>query len=189
MPGCGAAMSGCDDLSISEREFDDARAEREGEETILPDETGGLETTQPLGKPSNRKISGAAFNLILEFEVSSEQLLHSQIPFDDLAWRHIGRDDRNLLRRRLRNECVAGRRFRRPAGRHDDRCTGDEHRRHERRSAADGALPFRVCRCALGCRHQGASRARDAALDRACRTIPSAYRRHQRRFPSARSCP
>ena len=59
-------------LTISEDELDQARAAREGMETVRPE--AGLETTQPLGNPSARKISDDAFDLIVEFEVSSQQV-------------------------------------------------------------------------------------------------------------------
>jgi GH24 family phage-related lysozyme (muramidase) len=66
-------MSADESLVLSEEELDEARAAREGMETVVGEESG-LETTQPLGAPSDRKISEGAFDLIVEFEVSSQKV-------------------------------------------------------------------------------------------------------------------
>lgn len=67
-------MSKDHNLTITEEELDQARAEREGEETAIEADMGDLETAQPGGTPSATAISGKAFDLIVEFEVSSEQV-------------------------------------------------------------------------------------------------------------------
>lgn len=63
-----------DDLTLTESELDEARAAREETVFPLPPEGAGVETTQPGGAASATPISGTAFDLIVEFEVSSEQL-------------------------------------------------------------------------------------------------------------------
>ncbi|CAA2105427.1 hypothetical protein MBUL_03187 [Methylobacterium bullatum] len=65
-------------LTITEEELEQARSEREGMETLEPYLEGpaddGTETAQPTGPASGRMISAAAFDLIVEFEVSNKAL-------------------------------------------------------------------------------------------------------------------
>jgi hypothetical protein len=64
-----------DDLTMSEAELEQVRSDREGYEWLhefLASE-GALETVQPGGPPSETPISGPAFDLIVEFEVTGEQ--------------------------------------------------------------------------------------------------------------------
>ena len=63
-----------DDLALTEGELDDARAAREETEVVEVPDRGGVETTQPGGSASATPISRTAFELIVEFEVSSEQV-------------------------------------------------------------------------------------------------------------------
>lgn len=71
-------MSDDTQFSITEDELDQARGEREGMETlqeyIEAPADDGRETTQPTGRSSRRTISDDAFDLIVEFEVSSQAL-------------------------------------------------------------------------------------------------------------------
>ncbi|CAO4147050.1 hypothetical protein LPLAFNJD_LOCUS2351 [Methylorubrum aminovorans] len=67
-------MSEDNNLAITEEELDQARAEREGTETLLEGFEAGVETAQPGGAASATAISKKAFDLIVEFEVSSEQV-------------------------------------------------------------------------------------------------------------------
>jgi hypothetical protein len=64
------------DLKFSEAELEQVREDREGLEWLRDfiDESGTAETTQPVGAPSTTPISTEAFDLIVEMEVSSEQL-------------------------------------------------------------------------------------------------------------------
>lgn len=63
------------DLSLTEDELEQVRSDREGLEWLHEFMTaeGALETVQPGGPPSATPISGEAFNLIVEFEVTGEQ--------------------------------------------------------------------------------------------------------------------
>jgi GH24 family phage-related lysozyme (muramidase) len=61
------------ELSLTDSELEAVRRDREGLEWLGEAERSALETVQPKGAPSNRMISDTAFNLIVEFEVSSEQ--------------------------------------------------------------------------------------------------------------------
>lgn len=63
-----------DDLTLTESELDAARAAREEMAFPVPPDEGGVETTQPGGAASATPISDTAFDLIVEFEVSSEQV-------------------------------------------------------------------------------------------------------------------
>lgn len=73
-------MSSLDDqsneVSVSEEALEAARSDREGQEWLLEDleAQGGLESAQITNPPSNTPISQKAFDLIVEFEVSSEQI-------------------------------------------------------------------------------------------------------------------
>lgn len=61
-------------IALNEDELEQARSYREGLEWLSDLERSGLETVQPGGAPSATPISTVAFDLIVEFEVSSEQL-------------------------------------------------------------------------------------------------------------------
>jgi GH24 family phage-related lysozyme (muramidase) len=61
------------DLSLTDSELEGVRSDREGFSWLTEAEHSALETVQPKGAPSKRPISDTAFNLIVEFEVSSEQ--------------------------------------------------------------------------------------------------------------------
>ena len=63
-----------DDLTMTESELEAARGAREEMEFPSLPEQGGVETTQPGGVASATPISSTAFDLIVEFEVSSEQV-------------------------------------------------------------------------------------------------------------------
>jgi GH24 family phage-related lysozyme (muramidase) len=65
-------MSDAVAYSLTEQELDDARSYREG--LAWFQEALSLETVQPTGQPSNTPISPTAFDLIVEFEVSNQQL-------------------------------------------------------------------------------------------------------------------
>jgi GH24 family phage-related lysozyme (muramidase) len=60
-------------LSLAEADLDQARADREGLAWFRDAQQAVLEGVQPGGPPSNTPISQRAFDLIVEFEVSSEQ--------------------------------------------------------------------------------------------------------------------
>jgi len=62
-------------LTLSETELEQVRSDREGLEWLheFLAEEGALETVQPGGAPSATPISGQAFDLIVEFEVTGEQ--------------------------------------------------------------------------------------------------------------------
>lgn len=62
------------DLVLSEDELEQARSDREGLKWLVETERSGLETAQPHTAPSATPISTTAFDLIVEFEVSSEQV-------------------------------------------------------------------------------------------------------------------
>ena len=63
------------DLTLSEAELEQVRSDREGlewlHELLVSEDV--LETVQPGGAPSATPISGEAFDLIVEFEVTGEQ--------------------------------------------------------------------------------------------------------------------
>jgi hypothetical protein len=80
--------------------IDQARAAREGMETVRGDESG-LETTQPLGAPSSRKFSDGAFDLIVEFEVSSQQV-YASIPGEFRSMKRLWPTVPGLRKRRER---------------------------------------------------------------------------------------
>ena len=63
------------DLTLNEAELEQVRSDREGLEWLheFLTEEGALETVQPGGAPSATPISGEAFDLIVEFEVTGEQ--------------------------------------------------------------------------------------------------------------------
>ena len=63
------------DLTLSEAELEQVRSDREGFEWLheLLTSENVLETVQPGGAPSATQISGEAFDLIVEFEVTGEQ--------------------------------------------------------------------------------------------------------------------
>lgn len=63
-----------DSDAISEDELDAARGDREGAEWLSELEASPLETVQPGGAGSRTPISATAFDLIVEFEVSSEAI-------------------------------------------------------------------------------------------------------------------
>ena len=62
------------DLTLSEAELEQVRSDREGLEWLheLLVSEDALETVQPGGAPSATPISGEAFDLIVEFEVTGE---------------------------------------------------------------------------------------------------------------------
>ncbi len=62
------------DLTLTDQELDAVRENREGLEWLTHIQDEGLETVQVNGPPSQRPISDAAFDLIVEFEVSSKQV-------------------------------------------------------------------------------------------------------------------
>lgn len=63
---------------LTEDELEQARSDREGLEWLAEVEGSGLETVQPGGAPSATPMSRDAFDLIVEFEVSSEQVYTSR---------------------------------------------------------------------------------------------------------------
>jgi len=60
------------ELELSPDELEAVRADREAQQWLS--EQRVLETAQPSGPPSTSKISDTAFNLIVEFEVSNQQI-------------------------------------------------------------------------------------------------------------------
>jgi hypothetical protein len=62
------------DITLSEAELEQVRSDREGLEWLREFDAseGALETVQPGGEPSATPISGQAFDLIVEFEVTGE---------------------------------------------------------------------------------------------------------------------
>jgi GH24 family phage-related lysozyme (muramidase) len=64
------------EIAVSEEALEAARSDREGLEWLLQDleAQGGLESAQITNPPSKTPISQKAFDLIVEFEVSSEQV-------------------------------------------------------------------------------------------------------------------
>lgn len=60
-------------LTLGADELEAVRENREGLEWLADAERNALETVQPVGPSSSRPISDTAFDLIVEFEVSSEQ--------------------------------------------------------------------------------------------------------------------
>ncbi len=63
-----------DDVRLSENEIEAARQDREGLEWLAQERRSAIETVQPDGPASTRRISDEAFDLIVEFEVSSQQV-------------------------------------------------------------------------------------------------------------------
>lgn len=63
------------DITLSDAELEQVRSDREAQEWLhdFLAEEGTLETVQPGGAPSATPISGEAFDLIVEFEVTGEQ--------------------------------------------------------------------------------------------------------------------
>lgn len=59
--------------TLDQRDLDQARADREGLAWFKDTQLSALETVQASGPPSNTPISQQAFDLIVEFEVSSQQ--------------------------------------------------------------------------------------------------------------------
>ena len=66
------------DVELTEEELEQARSDREGLEWLAEVEASELETVQPIGAPSATRISDVAFDLIVEFEVSSQQVYTSK---------------------------------------------------------------------------------------------------------------
>jgi GH24 family phage-related lysozyme (muramidase) len=62
------------DVVLSAAELEQVREDREGQEWFRDYVAESLETAQPVGAPSKTPISPAAFDLIVEMEVTSEQL-------------------------------------------------------------------------------------------------------------------
>jgi GH24 family phage-related lysozyme (muramidase) len=60
-------------LTLEQADLDQTRADREGLAWFREAQQAGLESVQPGGAPSNTPISQRAFDLIVEFEVSSQQ--------------------------------------------------------------------------------------------------------------------
>jgi GH24 family phage-related lysozyme (muramidase) len=71
-------MSDNTGISLEQRDLDEARAAREGLSWFRDTQAAGLETVQPGGAPSSTPISQKAFDLIVEFEVSSQQAYSQQ---------------------------------------------------------------------------------------------------------------
>jgi GH24 family phage-related lysozyme (muramidase) len=69
-------MPDATDLSLTQSELDEVRGYREGLEWFLGE--SAPDTAEPVGAPSATPISAAAFDLIVEFEVSSEAIYTQQ---------------------------------------------------------------------------------------------------------------